>query len=369
MTSKPFRAAVVGCRMGAAHARALAELPEFELAALCDLHEETARAAAAETGSPSVYSDYRRMLEEIKPEVVAVATPTAMHMEHVLQAVAAGAKGVCCEKPMAVNLRDAREIVAACGRDGVALIVNHQRRMGADLIEARRLIEKGALGPLEVIRGNCAGDMLSDGTHLIDSLLWLAGDEPAEWVFGQVHREPGPAPGEGYRYGHPVENGALAVVRLRNGLRLELATGDMHPDCRIYQDYEIVGEQGRIWRTGDKIGANLFIQDDKGGGWIAGKEDWAYKPVPATGGRPGTWRPVPVPADAPAPMQAAYRQFAAMLARGESHPMAGEVALRGFEVVMAVYESARLRRKLRLPLAQERFPLELMMEEGVFAKQ
>ena len=63
-------------------------------------------------------------------------------------------------------------------------------------------------------------------------------------------------------------------------------------------------------------------------------------------------------------MAAAYTLFAATLAEGAPHPMGGEYALRDLEVLMAVYESARLHRRLSLPLAQERHPLELMIEAG-----
>jgi hypothetical protein len=63
-------------------------------------------------------------------------------------------------------------------------------------------------------------------------------------------------------------------------------------------------------------------------------------------------------------MQIAYCLFAQMVRIGAPHPMAGTIALRGFEVVMAIYESARLRRKITLPLQQERFPLELLVAAG-----
>ena len=49
---------------------------------------------------------------------------------------------------------------------------------------------------------------------------------------------------------------------------------------------------------------------------------------------------------------------------GASHPLAGEVALRGFEVVMAIYESARTRCMIRMPLQQDQFPLAVMIEES-----
>lgn len=365
----PLRAAVIGCRMGARHAQVLARLAAYELVAVCDLNVEAARQAAAAANGVQVYTDYAAMLAEVRPDVVAIATPNNLHAAQTLQAVQAGARGICCEKPLAVNLADGRRMVEACREAGVPLIVNHQRRLGADLAEARRLIAAGVLGELVVLRGSCAGDMLSDGTHLLDSLLWLAGDEPVEWVLGQVHREPGAADGDasgasGFRYGHPVESGALAVVRLRSGLRLELATGDLRPASRLYQDYEVVGSRGALWRAGDDVGRNLFLHDAQGGGWVTGRDGWAQRPVPALAGEGGEWRPVSLARRPVEAMSAAYALLAATIAVGTPHPMAGDYALRGLEVLLAIYESARLHRRVRLPLAQDRFPLELMLEAG-----
>lgn len=365
----PLRAAVVGCRMGAYHAAVLAALPGYELVALCDLKPEVAEAVAARTGGPQVFADYAEMLADVRLDVVTVATPTALHAEQTLAAAAAGARGICCEKPLATNLGDGRRMVAACSERGVALIANHQRRMGADLVEARRLIAEGALGELVVLRGSCAGDLLSDGTHLIDSLLFLAGDEPVDWVLGQVHRKPGSPESDasgasGFRYGHAVETGAIAAIGLRSGLRIELATGDMRPAARLYQDYEVVGTRGTLWRCGDRVGANLFIRDAAGGGWVTGKEGGALRPVPAGEGEGGDWRPVPAPAGSPGAMEAAYARLAETINSGAAHPMSGRNALRDLEVLLAVIESARLHRKLRLPLAQERYPLDLMIEGG-----
>ena len=63
-------------------------------------------------------------------------------------------------------------------------------------------------------------------------------------------------------------------------------------------------------------------------------------------------------------MQIIFRQFAQMILTGAGHPLSGESALKDQELVMAIYESARLRERLMLPLAEERFPLELMIESG-----
>jgi len=372
-----LRAVLVGCGgMGRHQAKLLAGSEDFELAGVCDVDREAAEKAAESTGAKA-YADFAEMLAAERPDTVSICTANDTHAMLTGEAAAASVRGVYCEKPMATCLADARAMVAACASAGAALVVNHQRRLGADLVEARRLIEAGSIGEVRLIRAQCAGDVLSDGTHAIDSVLHLCGDREVQWVLGQVHRDlraeakkaaKGKAASRpGFRYGHPVESGAMAVLQVADGPRVELFCGDLRAAASAYQDYEVFGTAGRLWRTGDGHRPNLFVQDAHGGGWQAGMDDWTYKPIPAAAGG-GPWQPVNLPAeDAPGAMAEAYRLFARVV-RGEQadHPMSGANALRGFEVVMAVYESARVHGKVPLPLAQERFALELMIEAGAF---
>jgi UDP-N-acetyl-2-amino-2-deoxyglucuronate dehydrogenase len=378
----PLKAVVVGCRMGAGHASCFAKIKEYKLVGVCDLREDVAKAAAEKSGNPTVYSDFGKMLAETKPDVVAIATPNASHAALTQQSLEAGVKAICAEKPMAVHLADGRRMVEACRAKGVPLIVNHQRRVGPDLTLMRSMIDQGVLGEVCVVRGNCAGDILSDGTHLVDSIMWLAGDREVEWVLGQVHRvAPKKSEGggagfdvkNGFRFGHPIETGGFAVAKLKDGPRVEIACGDLRVDYRAYQDYEVVGAKGTLWRTGDETGSNLFVCDGKPGNLVAGiDEKWRYKPVAPKSGNEGPWRSVSLSVEAIAglkdgenAMMRSYRLFVDTILNGASHPMSGENALRGFEVIAAIYESARLRAKVALPLGQDRFALEMMVKEGL----
>src|SRR5439155_9940838 len=95
------------------------------------------------------------------------------------------------------------------------------------------------------------------------------GDEDAAWVFGGLYREP-PEAGEprgmgyhasgGYRYGHPVETGAFGTWEFRGGLRAEILTGELRLPGRRYQDYEVLGSRGRLWRPSDAEALGLCIQ-------------------------------------------------------------------------------------------------------------
>jgi predicted dehydrogenase len=340
--------------MGRWHARSIHESEELELAAVCDIDESQARELAEKFPEVRVYADFTRMLADVEPEIVTLAVPNVLHAALTVQAAEAGVRGICCEKPMAVDLREARSMLEACRRQGAHLIINHQRRTLPSLVRMRDLIREGAIGDVYLLRGTCSGDLLTDGTHLVDSLLHLAGDEDAAWVFGALYRRP-PPEGEprsggfyasgGYRYGHPVETGAIATWEFRSGLRAEILTGELRFPGREYNDYEVLGSRGRLWRTGDREQPGVYLQ-------TTGTEGW--EPIQLS------------EAEQQAnPVARNYDLLARNIrAGGGDHPLSGERALRGLEILMAIFESARLRARIELPLSQGRFPLEVMLEEG-----
>ncbi len=348
-----LKTVVVGCRRGRSHAVPIAALDSFELVGLCDLDRDAAESLAAETCSPPVFTDYDEMLSKTDPDVVAVSVPTALHSEYVLKALDRGVKGIVCEKPVARNLDEARKMVQASGDRGVPLIFQHQRRLSDPFLTMRRLIANGAIGELQLIRTSCAGQVTTDGTHSVDLIFHLAGDPAPEWVFGQIHRLP-PGPDEpraqggkasgGYRYGHPIEDGAMALIEFESGVRAELLCGDVRLPGRGYQDIEVFGTGGRLWRASDRAEIPLQIQDASGG-----------------------WREVPLdeaPFESTDPDTRSYELLADTVTFGAVHPLNSRTALREFEVVMGVYESARLNSRIEFPIKQGRFPLEMMIEDG-----
>ena len=367
-TPRPFRTVLLGCgRMGANQARLAAATEGMDLVAVGDINRAAADELATELGVQS-YGDPALLLRETAPEIVIITSHNASHAPLTLAAAECpSVRAIYCEKPMATNFADAKQMVEACEAKGILLVINHQRRVGADLIEARRIIEAGEIGEVRQMRAYCQGDFLSDGTHAVDSLLWLNGDADVNWISAGITLNPEPstkADGKepsGIRYGHIVEAGAMAQVHASNNVRLEFVTGGLVPPNRVYQDYEIIGSKGRLWRTGDQA-QNLFISDLKPGDHVPGMDSWMYKPVPAEGA--ALWRAVELPADRKDGISLSLEKLVHSLEAGAPHPMNGRVALRGFEVVMALYESARLRQRINFPLQQNRFPLELILEQS-----
>jgi UDP-N-acetyl-2-amino-2-deoxyglucuronate dehydrogenase len=349
--SERLRVGIVGCRRGLGVGKQIAVLPEYQTVAVCDLDSERADAAAAELGGLAAYTDYQAMLAEQRPDVVFLATNTQPRAQLTVQAANAGVPGIIAEKPMAMSMAEARAMVDACRAAGSKLIITHQRRMGGDLLEMRALIEEGALGDLLLVRASCAGDLLTDGTHAVDSMRFLLADEPAIWVLGQLFRvtrapdgtiDPEFADYAGFRYGHPVEAGAIAVVQFSSGVRGELFTGKAQVPGLPYQDYQAIGTQGMLRRAGDR--GPLLMWDAQPGGW-----------------REVAIRPQNRRDDG---MVEAWRRFASYLRGHGDHPLSGENALLDHELVMAIYESARLSKRIQLPLRQGAFPLQLMIDEG-----
>ncbi len=349
-----LRAAVVGCRgMGSSHAAHMAKLPQYEFVAACDLVSDLGQQVVDKCGG-KVYTDYAKMLAEAKPDVVAIATNNVSHAPLAIQAAAAGVKGVYCEKPMAENYGMAKAMVEACKKAGVKLAVNHQRRCYPVFRKMRQIIESGEIGNVHLIVCSNAGDMLSDGTHFVDTARHLAGDVDVKWVLGQVYRkqsnpaEPramGFQASGGWRYGHPVETGAMGVFEFVNGIRAEVHSGEMMMAGKWYQYYEVLGSKGRLVRNMDQADPPLVIQDEKGG-----------------------FRAVPIETTGDAAhrdsMDWIFTQFAEMITGGADHPLSGDNALKDQEIVMAIYESARLRERITLPLKQNWCPLDLMIERG-----
>ncbi|TVR51658.1 MAG: gfo/Idh/MocA family oxidoreductase [Puniceicoccaceae bacterium] len=378
-TTSKLRAVLAGCgRMGGSQARLLADHPDYELVAVQDIFPEAAEKLAAELGVRP-YTSLEEMLGKEKPDTVSVTSANSSHAPITLAAAEAGVRGIYCEKPIAVHLADARAMHEACQRRGIPLIINHQRRTGPDLLEARRLVESGALGEIRLMRGDCAGDLLSDGTHLIDSLLFLAGEVPVKTAWGTVYRSHWKAPdasaggtgfdvGEGTRFGHVVEEAATGVLFLENQLRIEVYCGQLHDRRRAYHDLEIIGTRGRLWRTGDKTGENLFLDDGEPGDHEAAVVEGQYRCVPAAEGR-GRWKSLFLERPAPRQLIAdAYAALAKIIREGGGdHPMSSAHALPVHEALSALYESARIRSMVTLPLTQDRFPLDLMLEPAASA--
>ena len=199
----PYRVGIVGAGFGAvAHLPALTHHPDFDVVAIAS----PAKAAriAREQHIANAYDSAAAMLADCELDVVTVASPPFSHHADVLAALAAG-KHVICEKPFALSVEDAREMLDASREAGTACGVAHEFRFVPQIQAIKELIVNGHLDPpreleITLLRSNLrrserrarswwfererggglAGAVLS---HLIDQANWLAA-RPAQRVAG-----------------------------------------------------------------------------------------------------------------------------------------------------------------------------------------
>jgi predicted dehydrogenase len=179
-----YRAAIVGCgRIARMHAAALNDHPAAELVALCDVSEDGVRAFGTTHGvSPDgQFTEYQELFDSVRPDVVHICTWPDTHAQ-ITRAAAEHGIHVYCEKPIALDLQQADEMIAACRSAGVLLGINHHRRGDARFLRAKQLIQEGAIGELRLLVGDHGGGgrrLMAMSTHLYDLFRYVAGD--AAW--------------------------------------------------------------------------------------------------------------------------------------------------------------------------------------------
>lgn len=167
----------------------------IEVVALCDLDAAALARRQGEWGVARGYADMHEMFEAGGFELVSIAAPTSVHHPATLAAAATGVH-VLVEKPIALDLALADEMIAACRRAGVVLMVNHQLRSSGPANKARELVAAGAIGRITHVRlrqahdwggltsvrstfgtraSSGGGTLLDNGCHLADLARFFGG--------------------------------------------------------------------------------------------------------------------------------------------------------------------------------------------------
>ncbi|MBP1962762.1 Gfo/Idh/MocA family protein [Paenibacillus aceris] len=151
-----MKVAVVGCGgMGQWHAQSYAKMPGVELVGVCDQVMEYAEDTAVKVGAPA-FGAFEEMLAAVAFDVVSVAVPTFVHKEVVLQAARAG-KHVICEKPVALHLEDAQEMISCCEENEVRLFIGHVVRFFPEYAQMKQQIDDGHIGKVGVANARRVG--------------------------------------------------------------------------------------------------------------------------------------------------------------------------------------------------------------------
>ncbi len=116
----------------------------------------------AERSGLALTRSYEEVLADAAVDAVILTTPHALHEEQVLAAAAAG-KQIFCEKPLALNGASAARMLEACTARGIVLGIGHERRFEPALVEVKRMLDDGEIGPLIHVEANWSYNLLSSG--------------------------------------------------------------------------------------------------------------------------------------------------------------------------------------------------------------
>src|SRR5262249_10637867 len=152
---------------------------------VADIERQRADRFAEDYGARAYY-DAGAMLEREAPEIVSIVTRPAGRADLACLCASAGVKGIIAEKPMAITLADADRMVARCRTAGAVLTVSHQMRYSPEFEIGKAAIDSGRIGEVYFMRGVCYGNLMQQGTHVIDMLRWFAGDAKVAWVMAQA---------------------------------------------------------------------------------------------------------------------------------------------------------------------------------------
>jgi UDP-N-acetylglucosamine 3-dehydrogenase len=368
-----YRVGIIACgNIARLHLRSYRAIPAVEVVAGADVSPEVRERWTAEHGIPRMYATAEELLERERPDIVSICTWPPLRPEMTELACARGVKAIVAEKPMAVDLAGCDRMLAAAERSGTILIIGHQRRFHTRYVKARELLDAGAIGEVVQIVGYDGADLLSNGSHTVDIIRHLLHDAPAAWVIGQIdRREVGRKDGRlGFqqweathtRYGHHIESGVFALVQFK-GQTGGQTGGQTEGEARSGARATIEGGVAGRPRRPDGGGWRATVYGTEGilevaGDQLAPGEPWVrYKGK----GDPDWVVPEVEPNNA---FQAEIEALIDVLERGGTHPLNGRSARAGHEIMMAIYESARRRARIDLPLDAAESPLEIMVAAG-----
>lgn len=342
MTSR-IRVALVGCgRISHTHFEAIGGIDDLELTGVCDTIESRAREAGERLGVPW-YTSYAKLLAEVPCDAVTICTPSGLHPQHGILAARAG-KHVICEKPMAITLAAADDLVHACDDAGVHLFVVKQNRLNPSVQLVKRALDKGRFGRLYLAnttvrwtrpqeyydqapwRGTWefdGGAFMNQASHYVDLIQWLAG--PVESVVAKTAT---------LARRIETEDTGVAVLRFRSGALGVIEVTMLTWPKNLEGSLTLLGEKGTV-----RIGGTAVNRIEH---WAFADADPDDALVSAASTNPASVYGFG--------HSGYYRNVIAVL-RGEAVPETdGRAGRKSLELILGIYESAKTGRDVPLPL-------------------
>ena len=343
LVSGPVRIAVVGCgRISRNHFEAIAHIDDLQLVSVADSDASRAQAVGAEQGVPA-FASLDEMLAAVPSDLVAICTPSGLHPQHGIVAARAG-RHVLTEKPMAISLAAADDLVQACDAAGVHLFVVKQNRLNPAIQLLRRAVDKGRFGRIysanttvrwtrpqeyydaEPWRGTWefdGGAFMNQASHYVDLMQWLVG--PVESVMAKTATQARRI---------EAEDSGVALLKFRSGALGVIEVTVLTYPRNLEGSITILGEKGSV-----KVGGTAVNRVEH---WLFAEYDDDDKLVEAANTNP--------PNVYGFGHEGYYRNVLKVL-RGEARADTdGRAGRKSLELILGIYESAKTGREVPIPL-------------------
>jgi predicted dehydrogenase len=335
-----LRVGVIGLGIGRLHIEGWREHPQVELVAIADPDAERLERVGKQYDIAARYDSAEAMLAAEKLDVVSVCTPNKYHKALTLAAFAAGCH-VLCEKPMAMNADEGREMLEASRRAGKRLMINFSYRFSAQSRALKAQVESGLFGHFyfgrtvwhrrrgmpgfggwfgskELAGG---GPLIDLGVHRLDLALWLMGYPKPTWVLGSSYDHIARPLAEESGKTFDVEDLAAALIRFDNGatLALEASWAANIREAELMETRLLGTRAGLLQKNvneGYSFDAHIFMEQN------GAQFDLQLNPSSAKAA-------------------SAMHDYADAILNEKPHPASGEEGLIVMELLDAIYKSAR----------------------------
>jgi predicted dehydrogenase len=238
---KTLRVGVIGLGMGSGHVKNFQSHPNAEVVAVADVDKVKLEEKGTELGIEKRYSDPLKMIKEEKLDIVTVAVPNKFHKPLTIAALEAGSH-VLCEKPMAMNTKEAEQMLAVAKKCKKRLMINFSYRFTPQSFAMKKEVESGILGNIYYARTlwlrrrgmpgfggwfgqkklSGGGPIVDLGIHRLDLALWLMDYPKPVWVLANTFNHIAAPKAKESGKAFDVEDMGVASIRFDNGAMLSL---------------------------------------------------------------------------------------------------------------------------------------------------
>lgn len=343
IASGKIRIAVVGCgRISKNHFASIEQHgDEMELVSVCDIDQEILATHTQKYCVPG-YRELSSMLEEVKPDLVALCTPSGMHADQTVLAARHGAH-VMTEKPMATRWSDGVRMVRACDEANVHLFVVKQNRRNSTLRLLKRAVDEKRFGKIHMVQINVfwarpqsyydqakwrgtweldGGAFMNQASHYVDLLGWLIGPVEKVQCMTNTFRN------------IEVEDTGVMNVRWRNGALGSMSVTMLSYPNNIEGSITVLGEKGSVRVGGVAVNEIEMWQFSEPKDYDADIQTANYQTTSVYGfGHP-----------------LYYKNVVDVLKYGHEPDTDGREGLKSLELLIAAYRAARDGETVSLPL-------------------